>query len=214
MYNIAACYERFNKFSCAYKWFRRAVQTQPKMDIAHMGAALNLFKLGKFKKAVIFIEEAILALQGRKLETGCSDVNAVEQEDVEPWDRGKSTTCTAIVNDCKHMLAMCLRKLQNFEEAQTLYVKNIRWYRYAERRALVDSIFGLLLLPLETDRRTIADKLEIMRNSMLDYGKANEPIRRPLSGTFWKSERDCWEPFPAAIAKELKTRRFFSRFEV
>ena len=49
---------------------------------------------------------------------------------------------------------------------------------------------------------------------MLDYGEILEPIRRPISGTFWKKGLDCWEPFPEDIAKELKTRRFFSRFEV
>ena len=81
------------------------------MNLAHMGAALNLFKLGKYKKAVIFIEEAIQVLQKRKIESGCEDIDSVEQADVEPWDRGKSTTCTAEINDCKHMLAMCLRKL-------------------------------------------------------------------------------------------------------
>ena len=70
-----------------------------------------------------------------------------------------------------------------------MYVDNIRWYRYAERRDLVDSIFGLLLLPLETDRRKIADKLEIMRNSIIDYSAVNDPIRRPLCGTFWKEEK-------------------------
>ena len=26
-------------------------------------------------------------------------------------------TCSAFIHDCKHMLAMCLRKLGNFEEA-------------------------------------------------------------------------------------------------
>ena len=94
------------------------------------------------------------------------------------------------------MLAMCLRKLQNYEEAQELYIKNIRFYRYAQRKALVDSIFGILLLPLETNRRNIADKLEIIRNSMIDYGQINETIRRPLKGTFWNKDRACWEPYP------------------
>ena len=121
-----------------------------------------------------------------------TDIEEVEKEDIKPWERGSSTTCTAKINDCKHMLAMCLRKLRRFDEAQTLYVKNIRYYRYAERRALVDSVFGLLLLPLERNRRVIADKLEIMRNSMIDYEKVNDPIKRPLTDTFWKKEKSTW----------------------
>ena len=74
------------------------------------------------------------------------------------------------------MLAMCLRKLHRYKEAQTLYVSNIRFYRYAERKALVDSIFGLLLLPCSSDRRLISNKLEIMKNSMIDYAKNEQPI--------------------------------------
>ena len=49
---------------------------------------------------------------------------------------------------------------------------------------------------------------------MLDHGAANDPIRRPLVGTFWKVEDEQWEPYPTEIAKELKRRSFFSRFEV
>ena len=48
------------------------------MNLAHMGAALNLFKLGKYEKAVIFIEEAIQVLQKRKIESGCEDIDSVE----------------------------------------------------------------------------------------------------------------------------------------
>ena len=176
MYNIAACYERFHKHTCAYKWFKRTVQVEPKMNAAHMGASLNLFKLGKYDLAVIFIEEAIEVLKAQKLETGSESIDSVEREDMKPWHRGTSTTYTAKMNDCKHMLAMCLRKLQRFEEAQTLYLQNIRFYRYAERKALVASIFGLLLLPIARDRRLIANELEIMRNSMIDYEQVRDPI--------------------------------------
>ena len=111
---------------------------------------------------------------------------------MKPWHRGTSTSLTAKINDCKHLLAMCLRKLERFEEAQKLYVKNIRYYRYAERKALVDSIFGLFLLPLERNRRVIADKLEIMRNSMIDYGKIEDKIKRPLIDTFWRKNKNEW----------------------
>ena len=92
------------------------------------------------------------------------------------------------------MLAMCLRKLQRFEEAQTLYVDNIRFYRYAQRKALVDSVFGLLLLPLSHDRRMIANKLEIIRNDMIAYAEVLDPVSRPLVGanTYWVKERGEW----------------------
>ena len=55
-------------------------------------------------------------------------------------------------------------------------MKNTRFLRYADRKALVDSIFGIFLLPLERNRRVIADKLEIIRNNMMDYEKIKDEV--------------------------------------
>lgn len=51
MHNIAVCYERLEKFSSALKWFKRASQIKPSMHFTFIGAAINLFKLGKYEKA-------------------------------------------------------------------------------------------------------------------------------------------------------------------
>ena len=49
-----------------------------------------------------------------------------------------------------------------FEEAGKLYLGNSSFYRYPERIDIVNSIFGLLLLPMCKDRRIIADELEVI----------------------------------------------------
>ena len=81
MFNIAAVYERFNKFTCAFKWFKRTVQVESSMNEAHMGAALNLFKLGKFELAATFVEEAIAVLEDLKREKEGGRIDTVELED-------------------------------------------------------------------------------------------------------------------------------------
>ena len=51
MFNLAACCERLGKLSTALKWFKQATKVKPDFELAHEGAALNLFKLGRYKEA-------------------------------------------------------------------------------------------------------------------------------------------------------------------
>ena len=59
MFNIAAGYERLGQFSSALKWFEQAVKVKPDFEIAHAGASLNLFKLGRYKEAAKHIRACI-----------------------------------------------------------------------------------------------------------------------------------------------------------
>jgi len=72
-----------------------------------------------------------------------------------------------------------------FEEAGKLYLGNSAFYRYPERIDIVNSIFGLLLLPMCKDRRIIADELETINEKLIVYKQATKPIERPLFGTFY-----------------------------
>ena len=81
MFNIAAAYERFNKFSCAFKWFKRVIQTDPTFSTAYMGAALNLFKQGKFKLSAAYIEESIVVLEEEKVAKLGGRIDTAERED-------------------------------------------------------------------------------------------------------------------------------------
>ncbi len=48
-------------------------------------------------------------------------------------------------------------------------MKNSAFYRYPERIEMVNSIFGLLLLPMSKDRRIIANDLEIVLEKLQTY---------------------------------------------
>ena len=59
MFNLAANYERLYKFASALKWLKQATKVKPDFELAHEGAALNLFKLGRYKEAAESIRACI-----------------------------------------------------------------------------------------------------------------------------------------------------------
>ena len=59
MFNLAANYERLQKFGSAFKWFKMAAETKPNMEIAHCAAGLNAFKLGRYKEALKSFRDCI-----------------------------------------------------------------------------------------------------------------------------------------------------------
>lgn len=101
------------------------------------------------------------------------------------------------------MLAMCLRKLKKFEEAGNLYLQNQDFYRYKERISLVESIFGLLLLPMVKDRRMLANELETINDSLKMYKEIRDPIKRPILGTFYTHNKEWVMKFARQAAEEL-----------
>lgn len=43
---------------------------------------------------------------------------------MKPFQRDKSQTFQALINDYQYILTLCLRKLRKFEEADKLYLSN------------------------------------------------------------------------------------------
>ena len=103
---------------------------------------------------------------------------------------------------------MCLRRLEKWEEAGNLYIKTVRFIRYSERIAMINSLFGVILLPMMQDRRMIADELETLRDSLIEYGDIRKKVKRPLFNTFYEKYNKKWVHHKEA-AKELHTRSFF-----
>ena len=76
---------------------------------------------------------------------------------------------------------------------------------------MIVSIFGLLMLPMQRDRRILANELETIQDSLQDFKNARQPIVRPLLGTYY--ENDKWYMGLAThAANELRGRSFFKRF--
>ena len=117
------------------------------------------------------------------------------------------------MHDCNFWIAVCLRRLGRFKEAGDIYLKLARFIRYNERLDLINSVFGIILLPMTKDRRMILNELEILRDSLEAYKEIKNPIMRPLHGTFFDPKSQAWL-FPEDAAEELITRSFFKRFKM
>lgn len=55
--------------------------------------------------------------------------------------------------------------------------------------------------------------IDVMQKYMQIYSIQDDPIARPLFGTFWDIEKKGWlMKFEDDIVEELRTRNFFKRF--
>jgi len=71
----------------------------------------------------------------------------------------------------------------------------------------------MIMLPLTDDRRAIHNILTNIDRLLSIYGCQNDPVARPLFGTFWDSTSKSWiYKFQNEIIEELRTRSFFKRF--
>ena len=83
------------------------------------------------------------------------------------------------------MLAVCLRRLGRYEDASQVYKKAMRFIRFNQGEELVRSLFGVILLPMAQNRRTILSELETLRDNLLAYRNVSNGIERPLCDTFF-----------------------------
>ena len=117
------------------------------------------------------------------------------------------------IYDLMYLFSLCLRRVGKLDEASNIYRKIRRLYLYEDRHRLVDSAFGILLLPLSDDRRKILNALDVMHKYLTTYGVMFDPIHRPLFGTYWDITDKKWlYKFEAEIVDELRSRSFFKRF--
>jgi hypothetical protein len=87
-----------------------------------------------------------------------------------------------------------------------------------DKESTVDNIFGILILPVMSNRYLIYDWLENLLHLIREQGRIGQPLKRPLKGevvsskieTFWTDNKWVIIPsFPNAVPKELKKRSFF-----
>lgn len=68
-----------------------------------------------------------------------------------------------------YLHSLCLRRLGKFEEASNIYRTVRKFYLYSDRKRMIHSLFGILLLPMCDDRRLIFNALDVMQKYMLIY---------------------------------------------
>ena len=84
-------------------------------------------------------------------------------------DRSKSESLEAKLVDVLYLKAILLRLMRRYVEAGAVYRKFMKFCGYEEKRKLIQTTFGFLMLPLSDDRRLIMDMCENMLHYMKYY---------------------------------------------
>lgn len=118
-----------------------------------------------------------------------------------------------LIYEFMYLHALTYRSNLKFDLASAIYKKVRKAHMYNDRKRLIVSAFGILLLPMCEDRRQILNALDFFNKNITMYGMKDDPIARQLTKTFWNADESSWlYKFEDDIIEELRTRSFFKRF--
>lgn len=137
-----------------------------------------------------------------------------EEEDIDSnaWHKS-SQKLMMLIYEFMYLHALTYRSNMKFDLASAIYKKVRKAHMYNDRKRLIVSAFGILLLPMCEDRRQILNALDFFNKNITMYGMKDDPIARQLTKTFWNADESSWlYKFEDDIIEELRTRSFFKRF--
>lgn len=127
--------------------------------------------------------------------------------------RTKSTSLRSLKTDCHYLKSLVLKLMNRFEEAQENYFIHKLYCHYEEKAKMVLTCFGILMLPLDDNRRQILNFFENFLGYMNFYQERYEKIKQPMSEYFYDPKKRTWVPSRRELAITiLRTKSFFKRF--
>jgi tetratricopeptide (TPR) repeat protein len=139
MLNLAGCYESQQLFAKAIIWYEFALCVRPEADDAHFGISVCALKSGDPSRALANADIA--------LKLCCAQAGG------EALLREEKIHLT-------YMRAVALKSLRRFKEAQVAYTGMVRSFSRQEGLKIAKYIFGMILMPLETNRKKIMQYVE------------------------------------------------------
>ena len=135
MINLANCYEQQQSYAKAIIWYEFALWVKPESDYAHYGISLCCLKDGDPTKAYKHIEEAI---------------KTIKDKDDFKEDKIHLT----------YMRAMCLKLMKRYTQSEETYTSMAKSFNREEGNKIAKYIVGMILMPLETNRKKIMEYVE------------------------------------------------------
>jgi tetratricopeptide (TPR) repeat protein len=144
MINLANCYEQQQRYAKAIIWYEFALWVEPDSDDAHYGISLCCLKDGDSQRAHKHIEEAIKIIK-----------------DKEEFKEDKI--------HLTYMRAMCLKLMKRYHQSEETYVSMSKSFNREEGNKIAKYIFGMILMPLETNRKKIMEYVEGFQGILEQY---------------------------------------------
>ena len=127
---------------------------------ALFGSCLCKLKIGDNQGALEVVQRAIKILE-KQIKKDRLSRNQLHMD--EPIDnRSKSVSIESSLVDALYLKAVLNRLQKRFSEAGYVYKLFRRYCAYEEKKELIKTTFGFLMLPLSDDRRQIMDYVESM----------------------------------------------------
>ena len=107
------------------------------------------------------------------------------------------------------MKAMCLKKMQRYDDARDAYNQLRVPIKLAENKVLIRNVFGIISLFTMSERQKLTDQLDSLQSLMEFYS----PPAQATSIAQWYTPGDGWcSDKVSAVVKLLRNRSFFCRF--
>lgn len=199
--NLANCYEQQQCYQQAITWYEHALVVNPLSDDAHYGIALCCVKDGEPARAQKHIEESL------KLVT---DAGELMNEKIH----------------LTYLKALCLKLLKHYRQSERTYVSLLRSFNREEGHKIAKYIFGMILMPLETNRKKIMQYVEGFQGILEQYEADNVDRRKLIQYSIEgldemnryiaidNRDKKWLDKDLALVLRRLRTLSFFSRFSV
>jgi tetratricopeptide (TPR) repeat protein len=207
IFNMAISYDLIGKYKCAIKYFQIVIDIKPSMDQAYFGACLSNLKIADYNQALMYIDQAIIIIESHIVEDRKARNIVWFSEPIDA--RSTSKTYEATLVDALYLKSLLLRLMKRYEEATKTYKQVRKFCAYEEKKGLIETAFGMMLIGL-SDRRKAMDWTDKMLYYIKFYSDRYSTIKDPILQFYNKNEREWTNPKRAI---ELLLRKpFFKRF--
>jgi tetratricopeptide (TPR) repeat protein len=201
MLNLASCYEQQQRFSQAVTWYEFALLVNPMSDDAHYGIALCCVKDGLPDKAYKHIEESLKIV---------TDAKELLNEKIH----------------LTYMKALCLKLLRQYRQSERTYISLQKSFNREEGNKIAKYIFGMILMPLETNRKKIMQYVEGFQGILEQYEADNVDRRKLIQYSIEglddmnryiaidNKDKKWLDKDKATVLRRLRSLSFFSRFSL
>eukprot|EP00347_Sterkiella_histriomuscorum_P006255 403353470 len=200
---------RKQRFQQAIKWYKYCLEVDSYRYEAYLGLALCYLKEGNSEEALKNTEQGIKIL--KELQLQATSENKKELEDHLAF--------------VKYLQAISLKHLRRYTESEKMYNLLLKFFNREEGNKIAKYIFGMILMPIEINRKKIMEYVEGFEGIMEQY-ESDQIDRRKLMNYYldpsdkthkyiYDNQDPKWiDKHRATVLKAIRQLSFFSRFQI
>ncbi|CDW89040.1 tpr domain containing protein [Stylonychia lemnae] len=194
---------RIQRFQMASKWYSYAIQIEKDKYEAYLGLCLCQFKDGNASDALTSAEKGIQILKEKNIDHSYDETLGYLQ----------------------YLQATCLKFLKRYGESEKIYFQLLKNFNREEGNKIAKYIFGMILMPIEVNRKKIMEYVEGFQGILEQYEAENVDRRKLIQfyldptdkshKYLFDNEDPKWiDKHKPTVIKTLRQISFFQRFNI